>query len=186
MSVACSGCFGTNGIFYIHGLSNQQEPPTFYTDVYSYNPVSNAWTTLASHAPAMYQNEMVVLGNDIYSVGGSTEEPNVYFTNNDKLNTIMNTWSSAQPLYVARNDHQVTVMNNEIYVFGGYGYGGSLYDGIKYNPTTNLWINVTTTPELMILGRSVTYNNEIYINSQGKMWKFSSNEIERFAVERIY
>jgi N-acetylneuraminic acid mutarotase len=128
---------------------------------------------------------MVALGNDIYSIGGVNENTPTYYATNYKFNTVSNTWSTMAPMAIARNDHQVTVMNNEIYVFGGDG-ATNYYDGIKYNPTTNLWVNITTTPILMTLGRAVTYGVDIYINASGQMWKFSSSNIERFAVERFY
>ena len=192
ISQDCSGCFGNNGLFYTHGGSTEGVPLSQNNSLLMYNPSSNVWTTLAAHGPALEQSEMTAIGDCVYTVGGVTSDGGgnvTYYSINDRYNYTIPEWEVMYTLPSPRNDHFITVRNGEIWCIGGHGYGANYTDIVRYNPSTNLWItDPTPAPVAFALGRCVTHGvtGDIYVNSNGQMWKYSSTAVSKFAVERFY
>jgi hypothetical protein len=138
------------------------------TDFQIYEASTNSWTTVtASGAPTArnYQtavwsgNEMLVWG------GGDFSQYHVGNCRSDggRYNPQTNTWAPISSIGApsARCGHVAVWTGSEMIVWGGYSssdsanpsdasIGGSpgsmLYDGAKYNPTTDTWTPIPSSP----------------------------------------
>lgn len=113
-----------------------------------YNPTTNTWTAIETsgapsargwHTAVWTGSEMIVWGGD-----GSSN-----LNGGGRYNPATNTWSSTSTVGApsARSYHTAIWTGIEMIVWGGQGGQGTWYlnDGGRYNPSTNVWLQVTTT-----------------------------------------
>src|SRR5712691_4872400 len=120
-----------------------------------YDPVLNAWTTLAPMPTARAGAAAAVIDDGIFVIGGrqSTSGPcsgGPYLQTVEKYDIDTDTWSAVAQLPNQRSDMAAVAHGGKIYVFGGCtgtASAPSVTDEVDmYDPQTNTW---TTLPSMM-------------------------------------
>ena len=154
---AASGDTTHEGFLYVIGGGNSG---VALFDLERYDPVLDAWTTLASMNTARAGAAAAVIDDGIYVIGGrqSTGGPcsgGPYLTTVEKYDIDTNTWSPVAPLLNARSDLAAVARGGKIFVFGGCTGAASApsFTGEvdMYDPQTNTW---TTLPSTMTTARA--------------------------------
>jgi len=76
------------------------------------------------------------------------------------------TWSIIKPLNQTLYDHTATWTGTEMVVWGGLDNGNETNKGSRYNPSSNIWSAMSTTPNAPIGGsgyKSVWTGNQIFV-----------------------
>src|SRR6266702_607534 len=149
---AASGDTTHGGFLYVIGGGNSGVP---LSDLERYDPVLDAWTTLASMNTARAGAAAAVIDDGIFVIGGrqSTSGPcsgGPYFDTVEKYDIDTNTWSPVAPLPNQRSDMAAVAHGGKIYVFGGCSDTGVTKEVDMYDPQTNTW----TPLAIMLTGRA--------------------------------
>ncbi len=134
-----------NGMAYVMGGFNGSPLSSFY----SYNPLSNTWTTLPPMPGGRYQMDGAgVIGSKIYVAGGWTISPPLPNNNLWVYDTVANSWSSTNaqmPLLSA--DGAGGVISNKYYVTtSDDGYDGYYNFLHVYDPSLDTWTQLAGSP----------------------------------------
>lgn len=98
-----------------------------------YNPATNRWTRIADMPEAFTHATGVVVGNQIWFVGGyGGNHPGKSITRVWKYDTVSNSWSRGPDLPLARGAGGAALIGNTIYFVGGM-------DRDRINDRGNLW-----------------------------------------------
>src|SRR6266705_5655045 len=138
---AASGDTTHGGFLYVIGGGNSG---VALFDLERYDPVLDAWTTLASMNTARAGAAAAVIDDGIFVIGGrqSTSGPcsgGPYFDTVEKYDIDTNTWSAVAPLPNQRSDMAAVAHGGKIYVFGGCSDTGVTKEVDMYDPQTNTW-----------------------------------------------
>lgn len=142
-----------NGRLYVAGgaaLNDPTQPGPFNT-LYSYDPATDTWTTLAPMPTPEDGAAAASINGQLYVVGGITQA----VTNNPR-NAILqvydpttNTWATKASMPTARAGAEAVAINGQLYVVGGTtdntssGYTGALE---VYDPATDTWTSKAPMP----------------------------------------
>jgi hypothetical protein len=121
--------------------------PQYYQVCRRYDPVSNAWATMAFMNYPTYYNAGTYYNGRVYSFGG-------YNTNSGWVATWQyyqistNTWSLGPTNMTSpRYYHAVAELNGTIYMTAGYNpNSGPVTTHEAFNPSTNQWSSLAATP----------------------------------------
>jgi N-acetylneuraminic acid mutarotase len=112
-----------NGKHYAIGGEAFGRPLQIFATVEQYDPVANAWTTMASMPTPRAGLGVASWNNLIYAVGGrngGTDGQGTIFNALEVFDPVKNAWGVLSPMPTAVSDISATVAyNNKIYVFGG-------------------------------------------------------------------
>jgi len=151
------------------------------SDVDSFDPVSNTWTTLASMPDGRAGMTAVAWNGSIYTFGGraGTAPCNGPTATNNTIRRYdpsTNTWSNAGNLVVKRSDATAAVVGDKIYIFGGCDDTGAFFDSVEvYNPhnQTSTLLSVKLPGGVRADAAAVAVGNAIHItggwNSSGPL-----------------
>src|SRR5712692_4872197 len=136
------------GFLYVIGGGNSG---VALSDLQRYDPVLDAWTTLASMNTARAGAAAAVIDDGIYVIGGrqSTGGPcsgGPYLTTVEKYDVDTNTWSTVAQLPTPRYDLAAVAHGGKIYVFGGCNSTGVTGEVDMYDPQTNTWTTTGLMP----------------------------------------
>ncbi|MFF9018457.1 Kelch repeat-containing protein [Streptomyces sp. NPDC014870] len=127
------------------------------TKVESYNPATNAWSTVAALSVARYNTAATAApcpagqtGTCVYAVGGTTSGGNTASV--ESYNPVTNAWSPVASLPLARGGLGAAASTCPrgqtgtcVYAVGGNA-GGPVGTVESYNPATNVWTPVAALP----------------------------------------
>ena len=110
-----------------------------------YDPVADAWTVLPSMTCPRQGLAAVVVGNNIYAIGGRIFG-GPFAGNNptacvEKYDIDKATWTMVEKLPGPRSDLAAAVKGNKIYVFGGYDGTNILSSVMMYDPNKDKWFD---------------------------------------------
>ncbi len=152
--------FGTgvvNGIIYVVGGTG------YLNSVYTYNPTSNAWSTVSATMPTGRSSLAVGVVNGIlYAVGG--ENSNGVLSTVEAYSPTTNAWSEMAPMPTARENLTVSVVGSTLYAIGGdSGVNGTDLGTVEaYNTATNSWAEMNPIPTVRTGLASGVVNGTIY------------------------
>ena len=138
-----------------------------FTNFQKFDGVS--WVSLPPMPRGRYGHTSIVLGDELYIVGGSTGA-STPVTIVDKYNFVTGVWSTVAdcPSIFLYGDG--CSINGKIYIFGGYpaasvaGDAPATFVQYVYDPANNTWTAFNTTGITPRLGPGVcTYNGSIYL-----------------------
>src|SRR5437773_3050353 len=133
------------GFLYVIGGGNSGG---VLSDLQRYDPVTDAWTTLASMPTARAGAVAAVVDNNLFVIGGrlSAAGPcngGPYLATVEKYDTDTDTWSTVAPLPSPRSDLAAVAHGGKIFVFGGCtgtASAPSVTNEVDmYDPQTNTW-----------------------------------------------
>src|SRR5712692_9426928 len=129
------------GFLYVIGGGNSG---VALSDLQRYDPVLNAWTTLAPMPTARAGAAAAVIDDGIFVIGGrqSTGGPcsgGPYLQTVEKYDIDTDTWSPAAQLPTPRSDLAAVARGGKIFVFGGCSSTGVTNEVDMYDPQTNTW-----------------------------------------------
>jgi len=120
---------------YQYGVSTSY--PQYYQACARYDPVNNAWATMAFMPVPTYYNSGGYYGGRVFSLGGYNPTTGQYYNRIDAYNVASNTWTTlSATLTITVYLHACATMDDKIYVFGGYYNGYSAVTN-EFNATTN-------------------------------------------------
>ncbi len=146
------------GFLYVIGGGNSG---VALSDLQRYDPVLNAWTTLAPMPTARAGAAAAVIDDGIFVIGGrqSTSGPcsgGPYLQTVEKYDIDTDTWSAVAPLLTPRSDLAAVAHGGKIFVFGGCA--GTVTNEVDmYDPQTNTWTtlpSMTTARASLVAGHS--------------------------------
>ena len=116
-----------------------------------YDPVLDAWTTLAPMNAARAGAAAAVIDDGIFVIGGrqSTNGPcsgGLYLQTVEKYDIDTNTWSPVAQLPTPRSDLAAVAHGGKIFVFGGCNSTGVTGEVDMYDPQTNTWTTTGLMP----------------------------------------
>jgi kelch motif-containing protein/Kelch motif protein len=109
-----------------------------FRQLFRYDPVTNAWTTLAS-APHFHGSAGGVINGKFYVVGVSRNASTAL----DVYDPLSNKWKALAPLPAPRLFAVGAVLNGKLWVIGSNGTNRLTY---AYNPVTNSWATRASLP----------------------------------------
>ena len=155
-------------VYAIGGLCG---PSTYLCDaVEAYDPISGAWTRVASLSVARCGHTAAVIEGKIYVLGGSVKDPNdedewVDTDRVDAYDPVADSWQQMAAMPTAKASHAAASLDGKIYVTGGRLPSGSFSDALHaYDPMTETWTTLTS----LIQARA--YHATAIVD--GKMWVF--------------
>ncbi len=127
----------------------------------SYDPATDAWTTLAAMPTALAYGAMVSDGTYLYHIGGYNTDTLAYSNKVYRYNATLNTWSAMTNMTTARMWLGAEIVSGVIYCIGGYN-GSTLGTNEAYSIAGNSWSTKTsmTTPRYLLTSSAV--NDKIY------------------------
>ncbi|EDO27140.1 predicted protein [Nematostella vectensis] len=130
--------------------------------LYTYDIATDKWDATAITLPSAFKKDgvtAIVVGTDIYYVGGGAPtSKNLY-----KYNTTSNTFTKMTDMITERENAQVAHINGKIYVIGGRKSGSSLSSGEVYDIANDSWTALTATFEKRYFGYAIADANYIYL-----------------------
>ncbi|CAG7822048.1 unnamed protein product [Allacma fusca] len=130
---------GFNGELYaVGGIGGANENDESYmSSVEKFDPMTNAWTTLAPMHEERAFHSVAVVDCFIYAMGGCNGK--MWLRAVEKFDTMCGQWSKVCNMSVPRSSFGTTVSNGRIYCCGGYDGTNFLNTVEKYNPRTDRW-----------------------------------------------
>jgi len=165
MATVGAACATVNNQFYVVAGSSGN------INVFSYNPVSNVWTTNASFpfvdSNASYAYAGAVgIGTKIYVMGGCGDGNCIYTGNELEIyDTTTNGWSAGAPMPTPTTQMGVGVINGKIYVAGGAASGLVIaQSGFQiYDPASNTWTSGQSMPVAVDSYGVAVINDKLYV-----------------------
>jgi N-acetylneuraminic acid mutarotase len=151
-----------NGVVYVAGGYNSGQLSTLY----SYNPTSNAWSTLAPMPGPRYQMDgLGVISNKLYAVGGWTTSPALPNNNLWVYDPVANTWDTSKAsLPTLSADGAVGVISNKLYVTTPDNGNSGYYNFLDvYDPSANSWTALVSSPVPHAGPGSGVIGNKFYV-----------------------
>lgn len=157
-------CFKYNGELYnVGGFGGSSA----FANFQKFDGVS--WVSLPALPRGRYGHTSIILGDELYLVGGSTGA-STPLTIVDKYNFTTGVWSTVADCPSVFLYGDGCAINGKVYIFGGYPAAGVTGDApatfvqYVYNPANNTWAAFNTTGISPRLGPGVcTYNGSIYL-----------------------
>lgn len=141
-SEAAYGDTTHSGFLYVIGGGNSGG---VLRDLQRYDPVIDAWTTLASMPTARAGAVAAVVDNTIFVIGGRSSAAGPcnggpFLTAVEKYDVDTNTWSTVASLPGPRSDLAAVTHGGKVYVFGGCTATGTVTNEVDmYDPETDTW-----------------------------------------------
>src|SRR6266699_1041972 len=130
------------GFLYVIGGGNSGG---VLSDLQRYDPVTDAWTTLASMPTARAGAVAAAVDNNIYVIGGRSSAAGPcnggpYMATVEKYDVDANTWSTVASLPSPRSDLAAVAHGGKVFVFGGCTGNATVTSEVDmYNPETDTW-----------------------------------------------
>ena len=145
---AASGETTHGGFLYVIGGGNSG---VALPNLERYDPVLDAWTTLAPMNAARAGAAAAVIDDGIFVIGGrqSTNGPcsgGPYLQTVEKYDIDTNTWSPVAQLPTPRSDLAAVAHGGKIFIFGGCSSTGVTGEVDMYDPQTNTWTTTGLMP----------------------------------------
>ena len=156
-SFATSVCIDSD-IYLIGGLSGGKVS----SEVWKYNVLLNSWTKLSDKKTPVTGVKAIVLGGQIYVVGGLTingQTVSVVESYSPRLDK----WFSVSQIPVKIKNYGIESFEGKIFVFGGENESGIQDKMFIFDPSTNEWADGPGLFEKRTALSSALWNGRIYL-----------------------
>jgi N-acetylneuraminic acid mutarotase len=155
-----------HGKIYIFGghtrIGNRFRPTAEFEE---YDPQTNTVKQLPNLPSARSLFGSVVIGNEIYVIGGTGDKPGSASSQVDAYDTAKGTWSNKAFLNVPRAGLRAAVLGGKIYTFGGYKDKGCVVE--VYDIKTNTWSRLDDAAHSILNPSIAVHDGRIYIVGGG-------------------
>jgi N-acetylneuraminic acid mutarotase len=154
--------------------------------VYSYDPATDKWQTLAPLSSPRGAVGLAAVGGMIHAFGGRVMGDFGTLTTHEVYNPATNSWRQAAPLPSARDHVAIFVVDGKIHVIGGRTGDGMSNIGLHdiYDPATDKW---TSGPPMPTPRSSVAFADDhgmLFIaGGECRMNNKSYDEVEAYDVK---
>src|ERR1035438_4534119 len=149
-----------NGIVYVAGGYNAGGTSTLL----SFNPTTNAWTTLANMPITLYQgNGAGVINSQLYVSGGwNGPLPTSTLFMYDPPS---NSWTTMAGMSHLSACGGTAVINSQLYVSGGWNGPLPTSTLFMYDPPSNSWTTMAGMSHLSACGGTAVINSKLYVTT---------------------
>lgn len=121
----------------------------------------STWIAKAPLNNGRYDNQLAVINDKIYAIGGRTS--NGVTSSVEEYDPATNKWTTKAPMLSERVSFQVAVIDNKIYAIGGVNKSGTILNTVEmYDPITNAWTIKKPMANIRQAFRVVVVENKIY------------------------
>jgi DNA-binding CsgD family transcriptional regulator len=113
--------------------------------VEQYDPVTDAWRSLAPKPSAVTDVQAAVIGGKIYVPGGREASGKIVSVL-EAYDPRTDRWERRASLPTALSAYALVAFEGNLYVFGGWGGDNYLASVYKYDPSTDTWVQLTAMP----------------------------------------
>jgi N-acetylneuraminic acid mutarotase len=119
----------------------------FLNSVETYNPATNAWSTLANMPTARAFLCGAAVNGLFYAIGGANTNSGQRLNANEAYNPAMNSWATMAFMPTPRSNVACGTINGMIYVVSGVDSSSAFVQIVEaYNTSTNTWTSVASIP----------------------------------------
>jgi N-acetylneuraminic acid mutarotase len=157
-----NGGAGDSTYYYSVGGSNIA---AMQPGVYRYDPVGNAWTTLAPIPTPVQDQPVIDTNGKLYAFGGLDSITNAVYNNTQIYDITAGTWSQGAPMPAVRFGSYAGAYNGKIYVAGGFPANDittSQNQTWEYTISSNTWLTKATMPNTNGLGAYAVVGQYLY------------------------
>jgi N-acetylneuraminic acid mutarotase len=153
----------TGGLLYVVG--GNVGPSGATNTVEAYNPVTDAWATLAPIPHPVYQGTIGVIDGKLYVVGGwDYPISNIPIRNLQIYNPATNTWSVGADMPILSGCSVAGVINRKLYVLTACdGYSGFRKFLHVYDPDSNSWTAKASPPNTHAYAGGGVIDGKFYV-----------------------
>ena len=127
-----------------------------------YDPVGDAWTTLASKPIAVADVGAAVVGGRIYVPGGRLAGGAVTSTL-EAYDPAKDAWEQRAPLPVAISAYALVAFEGKLYLFGGWDGARFLASVYEYDPGRDAWTARTPMPTARGFAGAAVAGGKVYV-----------------------
>ena len=138
--------------------------------VEAYNPISGAWTRMASLPVARCSHTATVVEGKIYVVGGVRMDPDdnedgeVVMDRVDVYDPAADSWQQLAAMPTAKYSHAAAVLDGKIYASGGFTTSGDASDALEaYDPVANTWTTLASLSQARTSHASAVVRGKLYV-----------------------
>jgi N-acetylneuraminic acid mutarotase len=128
-----------------------------------YNPISNAWLSLASMPTARGQLAMEAVNGRLYAVGGYSGLLAQWVGTVEAYDPQMGSWSTMAAMPTPRAHLTLAVFDGRLLAAGGENVSRSLDVLESYDPALNVWSGKTPSTTGFTRAAGVVENNRLYV-----------------------
>ncbi|MCZ7383035.1 MAG: hypothetical protein O8C64_15870 [Candidatus Methanoperedens sp.] len=153
----------TGGLLYVIGGTGGSSGATGAVE--AYNPVTDAWVTLAPIPHPVYQGTIGVIDGKLYVVGGwDYPISNIPVRNLQIYNPVSNTWSAGADMPILSGCSVAGVINRKLYVLTACdGYSGFRKFLHVYDPDSNSWTAKASPPNTHAYAGGGVIDGKFYV-----------------------
>jgi N-acetylneuraminic acid mutarotase len=135
--------------------------------VEAYDPLSGAWTQVASLPVPLYHHTAAAVDGKIYVLGGHIDDDDgeeVVTGHVVMYDPAADSWQQMAAMPTARHGHAAAVMDGKIYVSGGFTTSRELSDAFEaYDPVMNTWTTLASLSKVRADHASAAFNGKLYV-----------------------
>jgi N-acetylneuraminic acid mutarotase len=146
-----------NGDIYVVGGVNV----TRLSDVFVYDPSTNAWSMAPSLLLARQSAFVGAIGSDLVVAGGYTNK-NAATAESEILAVGSKVWHPRHSMPEKTTAGCGAAINGLLYAAGGFKSNAGLTQTESYDPTTNVWTVLAPMPVAQVYPASATVNGQLY------------------------
>lgn len=151
------------GKLYVFGGKYYQSPNTYYlSDLWCYDPATNAWAQMANGPGGRHSHSAAVLNGKLYIHGGSTSG-STYLDDLWSYDPATGAWTLLAKSPFTVRDNSLVAIGGKLYAYGGYSGGGYASILYSYDPSTNKWTSLTPSPNKRAEHTAVVMNGCMYV-----------------------
>lgn len=131
--------------------------------VYEYDITSKTWTEKEAMPTTRDSFGTVVIGTDIYTIGGYIKDENdsiIELAVVEKYDTLKNQWSSKADMKYPRGKLCTATVNGMIYAIGGMNNNQCKVE--EYDPSLDIWTEKNEAPKALRRAGTAAVNGKIY------------------------
>ncbi len=122
-----------------------QDANMYLANGYKYTKLTQQWTPIANMSVTRANITGVRVGNKIFTFGGTSTNVNV-LNSAESYNITTDTWANIQPIpgnATLQAYGAVALSDDKVYITGGNNSAGADNVSYKYDPTTNVFSNIS-------------------------------------------
>lgn len=143
--------------------------------VQCYDPVENAWKTMAQLLTPRCMLGVVTTEFHLYAIGGKTSHASLPEQLVERYDPEANYWTPVAPLNTHRASPKVVATGENIFVLGGLHIGAEVSCEV-YKEVSDQWSNIASLPSFSTPKLTFALNKEVYILYSNETYRYDKKK----------